>query len=295
MLKSMTAYGRASLSNNLGRFSVELKSVNRRHLEIAMQLPPELMRFEVSIKKWISRVVLRGQVFVKLTAEFDEVSPFVAKPNLSLARNLKAAWDAIAQELNIPVEQAFQLSMLTIQEKIIVFEENLLDEEAFQETLHNVINMALEKLTDMKLVEGRLLLNDFMTRVDKLQTHLKKIALLVPAAEERYRQRLFSRLEELLPKLPENEISVVREVALFAERSDITEEIVRFDSHLKQFADLVNASDSGIGKTLDFLLQEMLREANTISAKSSELEIAQLIIECKSELERMREQIQNIE
>lgn len=295
MLKSMTAYGRAALSNNLGRFSVELKSVNRRYLEIAMQLPPELMRFEVNIKKWISRVVLRGQVLVKLTADFDSISPVVAKPNLNLARHLKAAWDAIAQELNIPAERAFKLSMLADQEKIITFEDNLLDEEAFEETLHNVINMALEKLTDMKLTEGRQLHNDLLTRLDKLQARLNNIALLAPAAEERYRQRLLKRLEELLPGLPENENSVIREAALFAERIDITEEIVRFDSHIKQFTNLINGSESGNGKTLDFILQEMLREANTIGSKSSELEISQLVIECKSELERIREQIQNIE
>jgi len=294
MLKSMTAYGRALIHNAIGRFTAEIHSVNKRHLEISLQIPREILRFEVSLKKWIATIVGRGQIYLKITIEYDQILPLKAKPNLPLVRELKAAWEMIAKEAGFPLEAKDFAHFLTEQNELIAFEENVQDETLMGETLHNLVNMALEKLVEMQIQEGRLLIKDFNQRLDKVKLDLDHIAILAPHASEKYRQKLMKRIEDLTPGYADNESYVLRDVGLFAEKVDITEEVVRLNAHLSQFNTLLEAQDGIVGKKMDFLLQEMLREANTICNKTSELEVIQHSLEIKSELDRMREQIQNI-
>ena len=295
MLKSMTAYGRASLVTPLGRFTAELQSVNRKYLEINANLPKEFLRFEIDIKKWIAAAVARGQVTIRVSAVLDKTPPLVARPNLPLARQIKDAWDKIAQELNIPPGSGFTLEMLANQEDIILFDENTQDEDKFRNALQETIEKALEKLLEMKIQEGNALQQDILLRLSIIRSGVEKIALKAPLATKRFREKLIERLEEVLAGSVENEEKVLREVSVYAEKIDITEELVRLDSHLKQFAEKINTAQDSIGKTLEFLLQEMNREVTTIGSKSSELEVSQVVVELKSELERIREQIQNVE
>ena len=293
-IKSMTAYGRASLDHAVGHFSAEVYSVNRRYLECVTTLPRELLRFEGDIKKWVALSVARGQITVKIFADFIENSPLYAKPNLPLARQLKEAWMAIARELHLP-EDSFKLEMLANVNGLIDYESNFQDEETFRNILHSVLNSALKRLVDMKEVEGRVLEKDILKRLNKISEALNKISVHAPTATHKFRKKLVDRLEELLAGSVENEERILREVGIYSEKIDIVEELTRLDSHLQQFRNLLVDPAEAVGKTLDFLLQEMHREINTLGTKAMDLEVSQLVVEIKGELERVREQVQNIE
>lgn len=296
MLKSMTAYGRASLAVPLGHFSVEVSSVNRRYLEVNNNLPSELLSYDAEIKKWIALKISRGTVSVKLAAQFEKEAVVTPKPNLLLARQLKSAWDEIAADLGLSSECGFKLEMLSSIDQIIVYEKNTYIESSLREVLHQLIHDALEKLIFMKEVEGAALWDDIAKRLQKIQDAVVEIAALAPESAKRYYTKFKERFEELLPKNSENEDRLLRELCIYAEKVDVSEEITRLKSHLEQFTDLVNdSSNMNLGKTLDFLVQEMNREINTVASKASELKISQLVIVVKSELERIREQIQNVE
>lgn len=293
-IKSMTAYGRASLEHAVGHFSAEIYSVNRRYLECITTLPRELQRFESDIKKWVALAVSRGQITIKIFAEFIETSPLYAKPNLPLARQLKEAWMAIARELHLP-DDSFKLEMLANTNGLIDYESNFQDEETFRNILHNVLNSALKRLVEMKEIEGRALEKDILARLDRIVAALNKIALKAPSATHKFRKKLVDRLEELLAGSVENEERILREVGIYSEKIDIAEELTRLESHLQQFKNLLIEPVEAVGKTLDFLLQEMHREINTVGTKATDLEVSQLVVEIKAELERVREQVQNIE
>lgn len=295
MLRSMTAYSRASLTTSLGHFTAEIQSVNRKHLEVNAFLPKELLRFDSEIKKMLNDLVSRGQINLKIFATFDQQAPVVVIPNLPLVRQMKAAWDQIAKELNLDAARGFTLEMLADQEDVLLYEENLQDEELYRVAIKNVVELALKDLIAMKIREGVALQQDISLRLNNLRRCIGLIADKTPGATQKYRQKLIERLEELLSGCVENEERILREVAVFAEKIDISEEVTRFQSHLDQINALLEGSASSVGKTLEFFLQELNREANTVGSKSSDVEISRLVIEIKSELEKIREQIQNVE
>lgn len=293
MLKSMTAYGRAALHNKVGRFVVEIQSVNRKFLEIQIQLPSELSQFELEVKKWLLPRIARGQVTVKIFAFFEAFAPVVVRPNLAFARQLKLAWDAIAKETG--VSEPFNLDLLTHSKELFYFDENQEDEELFREILKESVDQAFNAFIKVKMQEGRLLQEDICKRFEKIKECLRQIESKSAHATDKYREKLLSRLAELLPQHIENEERVLREVAIFAEKIDISEEITRFFCHLAHFDEIITSDETGVGKTLEFVIQEMNREINTIGSKSADSIIGRLVIEVKSELEKIREQIQNIE
>lgn len=294
MLKSMTGYGRGVLTAPLGQFVVEIQSVNRKHLEIQVTLPRELTQFDIELKRWLNAVISRGQVTVKVSAAFNGPIPFVVRPNLPLARQLKDAWVQIARDLQLG-EGAFNLALLRGTGDLLSFEENREEEDNYRQLLKQSFEQALKGFLQMKEQEGIVLQNDILNRLEKMRTGIQLIETKAPYATTRHREKLIARLEEILPGRIENEERILREIALFAEKIDITEEITRFNCHLTHFEELIRSEERSVGKTLEFLVQEINREANTIGSKSSELEIARAVIDIKSELERIREQIQNIE
>ncbi|CUI17003.1 conserved hypothetical protein [Candidatus Protochlamydia naegleriophila] len=294
MLKSMTAFGRANFNTEMGHFTVEIQSVNRKFLEINVQLPRELSYFDVEIKKWLQPYITRGQVTVKVMASFEGKAPFIVVPNLALARQIKEAWSTIAKQLELDGE-SIDLELLSQSEDILRFEENRHEEENYRQILKQVLDQAVAGFMQMKFQEGDVLLGDMLSRSEKIRQAMKIIEERTPYATKKYREKLMARLEDLLPEHVENEERILREVALFAEKIDIAEEITRFFCHLTRFEERIQGSDSSVGKTLEFILQELGREVNTIGSKSSDIEIARLVIDIKSELERIREQIQNIE
>lgn len=291
MLNSMTAYGRGVANLAVGQFSIEIQSVNRKHLEIQTFLPRELSQFDVELKKWISSSISRGQVTIKANVTFHDAAPFVIRPNLILARQLKEAWSQIAKELGV---EEFSLSLLKESSGLLTYEENRAEEENFRQALKLAFDEALKNFLQMKRHEGAVLEKDILSRLNKMGKEMKVIEEKAPEATVRYREKLQARLEEVLPGKIENEERILREIALFAEKIDIMEEITRFNCHLSHFEELTRSNES-VGKTLEFLVQELNREINTIGAKSSELVIARGVIDIKTEIERIREQIQNIE
>lgn len=294
MFKSMTAYGRASVNTKVGHFIVEIQSVNRKFLEVNVFLPRELGQFDIELKKWLLPHLARGQVTVKVNVTFEGAVPFIVRPNLPLARQLKAAWKEIIEELELDVED-FRLSLLDQAEGLLSYEENFAEEGNYREALQQTLEIALKQFLQMKIQEGMVLQADISQRLEKIRQILQIIEQKQPFATKKYREKLVARLDEIVPGHIENEERILREIALFAEKIDITEELTRFHCHLTHVEELIHSDALSVGKTLEFILQELNREVNTIGNKSSDLEIARAVIDIKSELERIREQIQNIE
>lgn len=295
MLKSMTAYGRANTKTAVGLIVVDIQSVNRKHLEINVLLPKELELFDCEIKKWLMPFISRGSVSVKISASFENKVPFTIRPNLPLALQIKEAWDQIASHLHIDNGSEFDLSLLAGVEDILIIEENRENEGIYREALKHAVELALKGFMQMKTHEGAILQADIADRILKIHQLMKKIEERTPHAPQKYRAKLMERLEEIMPGHIENEERILREVAVFAEKIDVTEEVIRFFCHLSRFEEFMQSETSSVGKTLEFILQELNREVNTIGSKSADLDISHFVIDIKSELERIREQIQNIE
>ncbi|NGX61413.1 MAG: hypothetical protein K940chlam9_00898 [Chlamydiae bacterium] len=297
-LRSMTAYGRGEVVFAYGRFTAEVQGVNRRYLEIDVRLPRLLSRFEVAVRKVVDSNVGRGRVQVVLNWKPDADKPLTASPNLAMAKGLYRGWEEIAETLGI--EKRIDLSLLaSSSQDLLSFEEDVGEEEVFLEAIRSCLEKALSAYRRIQEDEGGRLLADLEERVNNLQKGIGNIEKQAPVAIEGMRIKLSKRVEELFSGGLEQEERLLREVALYAEKADITEEIVRFRSHCAQFAEqlkkpLTSPCDTK-GKLLDFLLQELGREANTIGAKAGDLAISQEVISLKGELEKIREQVQNIE
>jgi len=287
MTRSMTAYSRATSSDVEGLiWNVEIHSINRKTLDINLFLPRELLFLDVEIRKLIGGSLQRGQVTVKVS--LDKRKEITAP--VPLLKKLKTNWEKTVKELGFPKEQITLNFLLSQMEQATLG--NL--GTKVQVELKKTIGNALEGLIKMKQTEGKALAADIIKRAKLLKENVAAMAKLSANAPEAYREKLLKRLETLLKEPLEDE-RVLREVALFAEKADITEEITRLKSHLAQLTDLIKSKTESIGRTLDFLIQEILREINTVSSKSPELALTQLAVGSKAELEKIREQVQNIE
>lgn len=293
----MTAYGRGTSSFAYGSFSTEIQSVNRRYLEVNINLPRILARFEIPLRKKVSARVGRGMVNISVSWRSETQTPVKVLPNLSLAKGVKKAWEQIAFELGL--EACIDLSLLAREKDLLLFEEELPEEEEVLAALERSLDEALDRLTEMKEKEGHALATDLHERTEMLDAFIEEVEKHAPEGSEKYRQKLAERLEELFEGSSENEERILREVALFAERIDVTEEVVRFKSHVRQFRQMLEKPPAEAaetrGKMLDFLIQELNREINTIGSKAADIAITREVVKAKSELEKMREQVQNIE
>lgn len=291
----MTAYGRGAIETALGRFTAEIQSVNRKHLEINVLLPKELMRFDAEIKKWISARIGRGQITVKFSVVFNQTTPLNVVANLPLALKIQKAAEDLAFTLKLPVMHELTLKMLAEQPSILLFDEQMEDEELYREALSTAFEKAMQSFVEMKLHGGRPIFIDISQCLETLHQDIEQIAHYAPQATKRYREKLAERLKEFSIGPREDEERLLREIGIYAERIDISEEITLFQAHLKQFKDVLSSQKEAVAKKLEFILQELNREINTIGAKSSELEVSRRVVEIKSLLERIREIIQNVE
>ena len=214
---------------------------------------------------------------------------------LLLARQVHEACVQIGKDLGMESVSELSQQMLATTKDILHYDEKWEEEEAYLAAIHEVIHEALANLLQMKQIEGKALAQDMIERLKHMKSSIEEIALASPQAVSKQRQKLKERLEEVVPGSVENEDRLLREICLYAEKVDITEELTRFRSHLNQFEQLLHSSETSIGKTIEFLLQELNREINTIGSKASDITISQKVIEVKSELEKIREQIQNVE
>lgn len=293
MVRSMTGFGRGEEIEGDYRFVVELKALNHRYLDLIIRIPRELVSLEDKIRSFLQRRISRGRVEAIITLD----TAGEKKKKIVIDLNLAAAYfDALKK-----IEEQFKLkggtltpSELAMLPDVLSIEKDELDLDSLFPVLEKALEKAVLSLSRQREEEGKRLEQDIISKLRKLEGITERIKKKSPDVLEEYRQRLSKRLDELHGGKGYDQQRFFLEVALFAERCNIEEEIVRLESHLQAFyRDL--ARDEVIGRKLDFLLQEMHREVNTISAKSNDLEISRLTVEAKAEIEKIREQVQNIE
>jgi uncharacterized protein (TIGR00255 family) len=294
MIRSMTGYGRAEAVLEGRKFAVEMKSVNHRYLEISLRLPGMLSTLDTEIKKKIGEQFSRGRIEATIRVDSDGIAENSGRLtlNLPLARNYHALLCQLKEEFQL--EDQISLAILTGFRDVFVPTESFQDPAVLWEGLSNLLDEAMRTLTEMRAREGESLQRDLTARLSLIACVLEAIAGRVPQVVCEYQKRLGDRIRELTGAVAIDESRLLQEVAIMAEKSDITEEIVRFRSHIEQFTDLLTIGD-GAGRKIDFLIQEMGREINTIGSKSGDAGISRNVIEIKSELAKLREQVQNIE
>ncbi len=292
MLHSMTAFGRGEATADAYRFTVELRTLNHRFCDIRIKLPRKYSDFEEEIKRRLSAQFARGRIEVSVFADeaMDKVQHLAVDEDL--AKTYKRLLLNLQEELGL--EGGLRLEALLNFRDIFVFEENEERREQAWGVLENALDQAVSGCIQMRKEEGAAIETDLNQRLHQLETLTNEVQSRAPLVVLYVRDRLRKRVRELLGEAEMDEARLAQEVALFAEKSDITEEVVRLHSHIQQFHDLLEARGPR-GRQLEFLLQEMHREVNTIGSKANDLEIAQKVIQIKTELERIREQIQNVE
>lgn len=295
MLKSMTAFAHATLDFSFGKLSLDLQTVNNRYLDIKMFMPREFFRLEVEIRRALAKLIKRGQVTVKWSIQYHTAPPISLKPNLTLVSQLKDAYQQIAQEIGAPYDPALLMKGLTPDSSVFDYaEREEVDWKEYEQAFFSVLNRAEEELNRMKEIEGKNLFIDISGRLKTLLELVDLVEKESPKSVEKYRIKLIERVEEYFQGASDEKERISREIALFADKVDLTEETVRFRSHCQQFIDLL-AKGNHVGKTLDFLVQELMRESNTIGSKAQDAAIIQFVVQMKTEIERIREQIQNVE
>lgn len=293
MIKSMTGFGRGESTDGIHNFNIEIKTVNHRYNDMVLKIPKHLSYLEEKIKRRIKNRISRGRVEVYINLEYISQSAMEVKVDIPLAKAYKSGLELILEELNLKDE--IKLSHIMSLSEIIKTERKELDEDITWDCLKTALDKALEKVIDMREKEGVILKRDMEYQVEKIKKMVKEIEKRSPLVVEEYKEKLKERIRELLDdeyNLDEERLN--NEIAFFADKSDINEEIVRLNSHINQFLQTLENGES-IGRKLDFIIQEMNREINTIGSKASDLVIGNYVIDIKSELEKMREQAQNVE
>ena len=292
MLRSMTGFGASDLATATGRYAVEARSLNHRFLEVVVRLPRELAPLEERIRTLVQGRVLRGRVEVAIMRENYGKRVRTVKIDLDLAKAFASALNELKQALELPGSP--DLAMLSALPDLIRIEEQKEDLEAAWVAIAEGVETALSRLVAMREREGARLTSDLEQRVRRLAERANEIERRAPLVVQEYAARLARRIEEMIGTAPIDEGRLAAEVAIFADRSDIAEETTRFRSHLAQMQQMLTGSGPA-GRTLEFLVQELGREANTIGSKANDVEISRAVIAVKGDLESLREQIQNLE
>lgn len=293
MIKSMTGFGRGQFSDDLYSFKVEIKAVNHRYNDLSIKMPKHMNYLEEKIKKIIKKKINRGKVDVYINLEYVEESPIDIKVDINLAKSYKEALEMLSNELEL--DSDIRINNILSMSDIIKTEKKELDEDKIWLCLKDALEMAVKDIMVMKISEGEELKKDMVSHLDKIEELLIKIEERSPLVTIEYKEKLKERVANLLDKDGEvDEDRINSEIVYFADKSNINEEIIRLKSHLKQFLSILKENDP-VGRKLDFLIQEMNREINTIGSKASDMVISQNVVEVKSEIEQIREQVQNVE
>jgi len=292
MIKSMTGYGKAVVETETGRTTVEIRSVNHRYGEVFVKMPRSFLAFENDVRKAVGDRLKRGKIEVFVQREEAAGGQHRPLVNVALARAYREAFDHLRTELGIydPVT----LPLILSQKDVLAAQEENSDEDALRTELLQGVRGAVEAMETMRMREGEALLADLTARRQTLAMLMDRVAERAPAVVAEYAQKLRERLAQLLADTALDEGRLAQEVALLADRCDVTEELVRFRSHLAQFDETLALTEP-VGRKLDFLLQELNREVNTIGSKANDAAMAAMVVELKAELEKIREQVQNIE
>jgi uncharacterized protein (TIGR00255 family) len=288
----MTGYGRGTSTGAGLSVTVEMRSTNHRHRDINVRVPRELSELEERLRALVAEQVARGHVDVTVAVEEDGTPLRAVEVRWDLAQAYYEAAKALSTRLGLHGEIGIE-TLLTLPD-VVTVKTAPIDLEAVWRVVEAAAREALEALGRMRAAEGDALARDLIHRTSLIEQCAARISDRAPAVVEGYRARLEARLRELLADVPVDESRIAMEAAMYAEKGNITEELVRLASHIAQVHSVIEQTEPA-GRRLEFLVQEMHREANTIGSKSQDIQISHMVVEIKSELEKIREQIQNIE
>jgi len=295
LIKSMTAYGKSELERDGIQVTVEIRSVNHRYRDVSLRTPYEINYMEPELRSVLFQSVSRGRIDLSVSIDMSDT---------------ECSYDI---ELNTPVVESYIRIFAQIEERfgikndvgvdslcklknVLVMKPKVLDDELVHSLVLEALNQAIVSFDNMKRTEGKAIETDFVKRLNVIDQLVDKIVDMAPKVVEEYRNRLYNNLKQLLKDTPVDvdDNRFIYEVSIFSERCDITEELVRIKSHIRQFLSFLE-EENPVGRRLDFLLQEMNREVNTIGSKANDAEISRTVVDIKGELEKLREQVQNIE
>lgn len=291
-MKSMTGFGSSSLELEDCSIDIEIKSVNNRYLDFNFSMPSYLNFMLEDMKSLIKNKLKRGRVDVYIKIKKYQLAVDSVDINYELAQKIKEKLDSLNE--NLDMKSDINVRDLVKYDDVMSFTYKDLDNEFLQDNILKVLNEAVNKIYSMRSTEGDNLREDLSTNLSKIEEEISKISSLTENSVKEYRENLFNKISELLDEEKIDKDRMYLEVALMADRVDINEELKRFDSHIVQFKSAMDMKDC-IGRKLDFIIQEMNREINTISSKSNDENISVCVIEVKSLIEKLREQVQNIE
>ena len=293
MIKSMTAYGRGEYRQGDTLFVAEIKSLNNRHRDIVLRFPKKFQVLDKDLRSAVSSRIRRGRLEVSIQMENGgEEAPYGLELNVPLVNSYFKVFRQLAEQFGL--DQEIRIESLCQMRDVILFRPEDVDLGEARSGLLEVLSQALDSLDMMRIREGEAIESDFLKRLDLLEQYADEISKRAPELVEEYRDRLNDKVQNMLKDVAVDENRLAQEVAFFAERSDITEELVRIRSHLEQFREYLSMDDA-LGRRLDFLIQEFNREVNTLSTKASDSFVSKIVVEMKAELEKLREQVQNVE
>ena len=292
-MKSMTGYGKSELTSNGFTLTVEIKTVNNRYLDMNFKYPRSFTALEDTMRKAVQSKLKRGKADVYFTFKNDNVSEGAVEVDLNLASEYLNASKILAQ--NFPeLRNDFSIYSLMKTQDVVKTSQEVIDVETLAPLVKTVVENACDELNKMREFEGAKLKADLLSRMDKISSLVEVISKRAPEVSEGYRVRLYEKVKELLSQAEIDETRILQETAIFADKCNIDEELTRLRSHVAQFKAICEGTGD-IGKRLDFLVQEFNREANTVCSKSNDATVTDSALSLKCEIEKVREQIQNIE
>lgn len=292
MIKSMTGFGRSEVTEGARKFTVEIKSVNHRYLDVTLKMPKKLNFFEASIRNLLKEYIQRGKVDVYITYEDLSEKTATVKYNPEVAREYLTYLRQMEEQFDL--ENDIRVSTLSRYPEVFTMEDNDIDEEEIWKGLEKAIREAATGFVETRVAEGENLRKDLLEKLDGMLTHVDFIAERSPIIIDEYKKKLREKVVALLEDTKVDESRLLMEVTIFADKVCVDEELVRLRSHIEATKKTLEEGGS-VGRKLDFIAQEMNREANTTLSKTTDLEISNHAIELKTDIEKVREQIQNLE
>jgi len=291
-MRSMTGYGRGETDHNGTKFSVEVNSVNRKQSDIVVNLPRDLAALEPQIRQTINENISRGRTNVVVSYHNGSSGPRKLALDVDLARSYHDAMRALQEALKAPGE--ITIGAILQAPGVMRTPEEAIDSNAAWPAVERALRAALAELVKMREREGKHLAKDLIRRLKGMRKQLKEIRSLHPEVVKKYRAALLERIQKAGVPVASDDERLLKEISFFADRADVSEELTRVESHLAQFAHHLRSHEP-VGRTLEFITQEIFRELNTLGAKANDAAISQRVVLCKAELEKIREQIQNLE
>lgn len=292
MIKSMTGFGRCEVSEGDKKFTVELKSVNHRYLDVNMRMPKKLNFFDSSIRNLLKKYAVRGKVDIFITYEDTAENNMSLKYNEALAKEYLQYFEKMSREFGI--DNDIRVSALSRYPEVLTMEEQTTDEKELWNLLEQACKGAFQQFVETRITEGEKLKNDIQIKLEGMLENITYIETKTPEIMSEYRLKLENKVKELLEDTQIDESRIATEIVLYSDKICTDEETVRLRSHIEHMKDTLQLEE-GIGRKLDFIAQEMNREANTILSKANNIDVSNVAIDLKTEIEKVREQIQNLE